>query len=98
MQTVRAAIDWCVANGILERRRRGDWTELSIGPEVWHVLKKGKFTPWLSKLLGAEGTATARNLNNRVEDDLNRVEGLLGNDSLPFRDAFRFFRRARRAS
>jgi hypothetical protein len=97
-QTVRRGIDWCVEQGILDRKRRGDWTELSVGSELWHVLRKGEFSPRLSALLGGDAARAGRMPRRAQADDLDRVERLLGSDGLPLQDVIRMFERARRAS
>jgi hypothetical protein len=82
VSTVREAIDWCVENGILDRKRRGDWTQLSIGPELWNVFRNGRFSPRLSLLLSAGAARVTPSLADDDEDDLDRIQRLLSEDAL----------------
>lgn len=97
VSTVREAIEWCVEHSILDRKRRGDWTELSVGPELWHVFATGRFSPRLAALLDAGRAEMLPSLLDDEEDDFDRISRLLDDDALSMGEVIRIFERISRS-
>jgi hypothetical protein len=89
IRTVREAIDWAVSWGLIDRKRHGDTTELSFGPEVWFALRFGEFSLRTGDLLRAERVPIRAPLLSRQDVQLDLFERSMDDDAFPFGDVLR---------
>jgi hypothetical protein len=89
IQTVRETIDWAVHHRILDRKRSGEVTELSLGPEVWFAFRTGGLSPALRELLRADSSRVGAPRMSHRDEQESLLLSAMGDDAFPVSEILR---------